>query len=265
MKGKRRYQNKAREFAQRKESKSIIFSGALGITTGGKNVVDVPGRPGFVWVRLRNQLNETIWAFNESVATVFDLPVQVEWDGNNKNSYKIIGRDVGLYTVWGGTTAGSVSSYLPAHGSSHSYDTVTGVGGGDVVWVYGSQFMPALITPSGSAGADSLMLQPYVYFHSGSFHYAGGTGIAVGTQYNPTGTANARMLLVYLDQDTGNPGIATGSLTEFAATNTGTASVVPFIPAPINDDDLALAGLRVVTGTSDLQWTNIYDVRQFLV
>jgi len=137
-------------------------------------------------------------------------------------------------------------------------------GGGDIVWVYGQQLMPALITPSGTAGADSVSMQPYVYLHSGSFHFAGGTGISIGTEYNPTGTANARMLLVYLDQDTGNPGIATGSLTEFVNTNTGTATIVPYIPAPINDDDLPLAGLRVITGTSIIMWVNLYDVRQFI-
>ena len=262
MKGKRNYEKRIRGLAQRKSTKPLIFSGALGVTTGGENVVDVPGRPGFVWVRLRNQLNELVQAFNESVSPVFNLPVQVEWDSRSPNRYRIVGRDVGLYTTWG---SGGTSSYLPAHGASHSFDNYTNWGGGDVVWVYGSQFMPALITPSGSAGANSLTLQPYTYFHSGSFHFAGGTGIAVGTGYNPTGSANARMLLVYLDQDTGNPGIATGSLTEFVATTTGTAGVVPYIPAPINDDDLALAGLRLVTGTNKLLWTNLYDVRQFLV
>ena len=83
MKGKKRYGKVAKEFAQRKESKSIIFSGSLGVTTGGKNVVDVAGRPGFVWVFLRNQLNELVQAFNESVSPVFNLPVQVEWDADH--------------------------------------------------------------------------------------------------------------------------------------------------------------------------------------
>ena len=261
MKGKKRYGKVAKEFAQRKESKSIIFSGSLGVTTGGKNVVDVAGRPGFVWVFLRNQLNELVQAFNQSVSPVFDLPVQVEWDGR---SYRVLGRDVQLYTVWGGS-GGSVSSYLPAHGSQHSFDTFTGVGGGDVVWVYGQQFIPALITPSGSAGANSVTMQPYVYYHSGSFGFAGSTGLLIPSDYKPPTADKARMFLIYLDQDTGNPMIATGTMTEFDASVTGISQVVQYIPSVINADDLALAGLRLVTGTNEILWTNLYDVRQFLV
>ncbi len=74
MRGKKRYQKIATKFAQRKESKPVVFSGELGVTTNGENLVEVSGRPGFVWVRLRNQLNELVQAFNESVSPVFDLP-----------------------------------------------------------------------------------------------------------------------------------------------------------------------------------------------
>ena len=259
MRGKKRYQKIATKFAERKESKPLVFSGELGVTTNGENLVEVSGRPGFVWVRLRNQLNELVQAFNESVSPVFDLPVMVEWDKLSPTHYRIIDRDTARYTTWGGST----SSYLPKHGASHSFDTLTGVGGGDPVWVYDQQIMPFLVTPSGSSGAMSVSWQPDVYYMSGTFHYWGGTGTAISNDLKPTGTTSARMLLLYADVSTGNLLIATGTLTEFDATLTGTADVMPYMPPLIDNDDLPIAGLRLVTGTNVILWSNLYDVRQF--
>jgi hypothetical protein len=223
MSGKQRYQKAASSGAERKEDRPLIFSGVLGVTTNAENQVEVPGRPGFVWVRLRNQLNELIQAFNESVSPVFDLPVRVEWDKATLTRYRVIGRDSGRYSVWVSNGTPNTSPYLPAHGASHSFDTLTGVGGGDVVWVYGQQFMPWLVTPSGSSGALSVSVQPAAYYYDQQFRWAGGTGIAGFDTLRPTGSSNARMLLVYLDPDTGTPFLATGSLTEFANTITGTS------------------------------------------
>lgn len=257
MSGKRRYQRAVSSLAERKENKPLYFSGQLGLTTNSENQIEVPGRNGYVWVRLRNQLNEVIQAFNESVSLVFDLPVMVVWDTLSPTHYKVIGRDSGRYLDWG-----SSSSYLPVHGAQHSFNPLSGIGGGDVVWVYSQQFMPFLVTPSGSAGAMSVSWQPHVYYMSGTFNYWGGTGTAIDNDLKPTGSSTARMLLLYGDVGTGNLLIATGTLTEFSATITGTAEAVQYIPPLINDDDIPLAGLRLVSGTSQILWTNLYDVRQ---
>jgi hypothetical protein len=69
------------------------------------------------------------------------------------------------------------------------------------------------------------------------------------------------MLLVYLNEPTGNFLIATGSLTEFADTITGTAAVLPYIPPIPSSQDIPIAGVRLVTGTSSIKWANLYDVR----
>jgi hypothetical protein len=240
----------------------------LGVTTNAENQVEVPGRPGFVWVRLRNQLNELIQAFNEEVSPVFDLPVRVEYDEANPIRYKVIGRDVGRYTVWvttnaAGDTVSNTSPYLPAHGASHSFNTLAGVGGGDVVWVYSQQFTPWLVTPSGSSGANSVSVQPSSYYYDQQFRWAGGTGIAGFDTLRPTGSSNARMLLVYLDPDTGNVLLATGSLTEFANTITGTAEIMPYMPSLIEPTDIPLAGVRLITGSLALLWPNVYDLRDY--
>ena len=52
----------------------------------------------------------------------------------------------------------------------------------------------------------------------------------------PTGSSNARMLLVYLDPDSGNILIATGSMTEFANTITGTAQSAISEGLVVNED-----------------------------
>ena len=67
MTGKRRFERAASSQADRKQSKQLYFSGVLGVTTLGEAQVEVSGRNGFVWVRLRNQLNELIQAFNLSL------------------------------------------------------------------------------------------------------------------------------------------------------------------------------------------------------
>ncbi len=137
MSGKKRYTRAITSLAERKESKSIIFSGVLGVTTNGENQVEVPGRNGFVWVRLRNQLNELIQAFNDTVSIVFDLPVDVEWDKLSPTRYRVIGRDVGRYPDWG-----SSSTFEPVHSAQHSFNPAIGQTGGDIVWIYDQQFMP---------------------------------------------------------------------------------------------------------------------------
>jgi hypothetical protein len=262
--GRKRYERAITSLAERKESKSLILSGILGVTTGGENAVEVEGRPGFVWVRLRNQLNELIQAFNESVSPVFDLPVLVEYDKASPTRYKVMGRDVGRYTVWGAGTS-DTSSYLPRHASQHQFDTLTGIGGGDVAWIYSQQFMPWLVTPSGSSGALSVSVQPMAYYYDDQFRWAGGTGVAGFDNLRPTGSSNARMLLVYLDPDSGNPYLATGTLTEFANTITGTAQILPYMPSLIEATDVPLAGIRLITGTSVLLWPNVYDLRDYFV
>jgi len=192
----------------------------------------------------------------------------VEWDKDSPIRYKVRGRDIGRYTVWvttnaAGDTVSDTSAYLPAHGASHSFNKLTGVGGGDIVWVYSDQFMPWAVTPSGSAGSLSIAIQPSAYYYNNQFRWAGGTGIAGFENYYPTGSSNARMLLIYLDPDTGNPYIATGTLTEFANTITGTQQIMPYMPSLIEETDIPLAGVRLITGTSKILWQNLYDLRDY--
>jgi len=258
--GRDRFDRIMRQRSQGLPIKNPQFSGFLGITTGGNNVVEIPGRPGFVWVRLRNVDNEIIQAFNEITSPVFNLPVLVERDLSSPTRYKVVGRDTDVY----GSNWGTSSVYLARHGAQHSFGKSDPGTGGDVTWIYSDQILPFLVTPSGSYGAGSVLVWSFIYHDDdGNYHYAGNTGTASLLGNKPTGSSNARMSLVYLDTSTGNPSIQAGT-TEFAATITGTAAVLPYIPSVPDNDDIALAGVRLVSGTSSIGWSNLYDIREFI-
>ena len=256
MTGIQRFDNAMRQRSQRQPKKNPIFSGYLGIHTGGEDVVKIPSRLGFVWVRLRNVNNEVIQAFNEDVSPIMNLPVRVERDLSSPTRYKVIGRDIDVY----GSNWGTASPYIGPHAGQHSFNKADTSTGGDIVWVYSDQFLPFLVTPSGTAGAGNVLIFPGVYEYDEGFHYAGGTGTASLLTYKPTGTT-ASLLLVSLDKPTGNF-LITSAGAGFDAALTGTWDVITRLPeTPYNNK--ALSGVRLVSGTSTIGWPNLYDARSF--
>ena len=259
MSGQERFDRTMRQRSQRQPKKNPQFSGFLGITTGGENVVEIPSRLGYFWVRLRNVSNEVIQALNTTVSPIYNLPVIVERDLSSPTKYKVVGRDVDVY----GSNWGSSSSYTPIHGGQHSFDKNDTGTGGDVTWIYSDQFFPFLVTPSGSDGSPNALVWPFIYHDDdGKYYCSGNTGTASLVGNNATGSANARMSLIYIDVSTGNPTILAGT-TEFAEDITGTCAVLQYIPAVPDDKDIALAGVRLPTGTSVINWANLYDIREF--
>lgn len=243
---------------QKKQSEpsKLQILGTLGVPLGGQRLVEVPNRNSFVYVQLRSNQNEVIQAFNNKVSPSYGLPVIVQREGTR---YIVLGVDTQRYqSNWN-----SFSSYLPRHGNTHSFEPETG-GGGDVTFVFSKQFMPLLSIPSGSLGGPNVIISPYTLkMDNGTWKYVGNTGTASLLQYIPTGS-NAVMVLIYIDADTGNPGLVVGSGAYFANTITGAAGVVPFIPQISNPNWIPDAAIRLVTGTATIGWDNIYDVRQFL-
>ena len=260
MTGRDNFDRIMRQRSQGQPKKNPRFSGYLGITTGGESVIDIPNRAGFVWVRLRNAANEVIQAFNDSVSPLYNLPVLVERDLSSPIRYKIIGVDRDIY----GGNWGTASSYIPNHGAQHSFNRDDSSTAGDITWIYTDQFLPLLVAPSGSSGAANVIVYPYLYHDNGGNYFcAGNTGTATLLGNLPTGSSNARMSLVYLDVSTGNPMILAGT-DEFANTITGTCGVLQYIPGVPDNDDIALAGVRLITGTSTIRWENLYDIREFI-
>lgn len=248
-------ENLERSIHELKENTKIKkIYGILGIPINGQRTVEVPNREGFVYVRLRDNQSELIQAINSAVSPVYDLPVVLVREGNR---YKVEGRDTERYQTWG-----SFSSFIPRHGDQHSFNEGVG-GGGDITWVNGKQFMPMLVMPSGSLGANNVVISDYrIQDDATGWIYSGGTGTPNLLTYKPTNN-NAVMILVYVDQTTGNPGFIVGSGSYFANTITGSAQVNPYIPANPSSDYLPAMAVRLSSGTSVIGWDNLYDVRQY--
>lgn len=229
-----------------------IYSGILGLAIDGAKKVNIETRAGYVYVRLRDNLSEVIQAYNDKVSPVYDFPVLLERKGNK---WYITGRDDARYETFGTT-----SPFLPQHGDSHSFNRDSG-GGGDTVWVYPDQFIPLLVYPSGSFGASNLMIAPYVLQRDSDFIYVGNTGTGNLLVYKPT-DSQAIVGLVYINRNTGNPGVLIASGTPMAGTITGTSSILPYLPYPSSNQE-PLYAFRLVSGTSSINWNNLYNVRQF--
>lgn len=240
---------------ERKKDKDYRLPGILGLKRGSTNVVSVPGRPSFVYVRLRNNQSEVIQAFNDKVSPVYDLPVLVVRDDIDPSKYRIESRDYGQYSNWQ-----SWSPYLPAHGGAHSRSPSGG--GGDVVWVYGNQYMPLLVSPSGTLGSGNVIVDGSVYYFEDQdeYKYAGGTGTSDILVYKPT-DGNAKMVLVYLDTN-GNPSLLPGAV--FSSSITGTSSILPYVPTISVDTGVPLGAVRLVSGTASVLWENLYDIRPLI-
>jgi hypothetical protein len=236
-----------------KTTKPQLIPGILGLTFGGQKQVEVPNHPGYVFVRVTNNQSEVIRAYNDQVSLVYGLPVLLQRDDRDRTRYRVAGRDIAKYQEWGS------SPYLPRHGNSHSF--VNG-GGGDIVWVYGPQFMPALVTPSGSVGGNGVVMYPYSWEYGGAWHYLGPTGTSSLLGYNPTDPTKAKMVLLALNLSTEQLSFIAGS--EFDITITGSHDVITnYLPMTSSSDQIPLAGIRLVSGTSVISWANIYDVRPF--
>lgn len=245
------------DYTEFRPKKPNQIAGLLGITMGGNQVVQVEGRSGYVFVRLRNNTSELIQAWNENVSAVYDLPVLVEWNGSR---YIVIGRDTERYapTSFGW---GSEDPYLPIHGSQHSFAPELGYGG-DVTWVYSRQVMPFATTPSGTNGAPVVWIQPHAYRNpvDASWNYIGDGVSPDLLSAKPTGTFGRMVLLVW-NLDTSSVLVLTGSYHN--AGFTGTSDILPYIPTVSNTQYVPLSAIRLVSGTQGIGWDNIYDMRQW--
>lgn len=252
--GDRSLKKSAQKFSKEKVSVKATYFGELGITLGGAQVVNVPGRAGFVFARLNGNTSELIQALNTTVPSAYGLNVQIQRDGQN---YKIIGRDVQVYSNQGTQIPGGTSP-LPLHGAQHSFAPELGMGA-DVTWVFSRQFMPLLVYPSGSS--NLLTLSPAFYEWEGSWRYAQATGAINLSSYVPTVTGTARMALVYINPATNGIEVLGGP--PFSNSITSPSSLAGLIPDVDRNNSIPLAAIKLTTGTNAINWTQIYDLRDF--
>jgi hypothetical protein len=253
MTGKRRLTKSLDSLDAIKQNRVREFPGILGNQFKGQTLVEVPNREGYVYVRLRSDPNEIIQAYNSSVSPVYGLPVIVTRD-STQNRYIIKSRDLGMYNNWGS------SAYLPRHGAQHSFPDVGW--GGDIVWVYGRQFVPLSVSPaSGTSGGNFVYVNPYVYYLDGVWDYAGGVQTGDLTVYNASGTNAARLTLIYLDIS-GDVQVIAGS--DFDSSYTTINAMLPYLPALPNSSCVPLGAVRLLSGTSTISWNEIFDLRPLI-
>ena len=238
------------------EQVALQIYGTLGIPLGGQKLVEVPNRNAFVFVKLRDNQNEVIQAYNNQVATSYGLPVKVQRQGNR---YIVLGVDTERYqNMWN-----SNSPFLPKHGGSHSFN-LGGGGAGDVTWVYSQQMMPLLVYPTSTTGAWNANIAPHTLLDTaGRWRSVGNTGTISFQPFIPTG-ASAVMGLIYLDATNGNPGVLIASGSYFPNTITGSLDIYAYIPTPNIATQIPLTAVRLDTGTYNIGWENLYDVRQWV-
>lgn len=254
MANKRRLEQVVSKSFAKKQNITHSYAGILGCLINGKQVVQVPYRPGYVYVRVRDNISEVLQAYNTVVSATYGLPVVVTRDASN-NRYVVERRDVGRYENW--ITS---ASYPTLHGNTHSRDP--NFPGADIVWVYGNQFMPLLAYPSGTSGADGVLVYPAVVspLSSGSsWQYVGGY-LGNLLTYKPTDN-QAKMVLIYAN--TSGTLVAREGST-FAASLSGTSDILPYLPS-LNVTEIPIAGIKLLSGTSAILWENIYDLRSFFL
>lgn len=253
---KHRFLNSLNKYDNSVSKNQLVLEASLGIILNGIAVVDVPDRNQFVYARLRDNQSEVIQAFNDQVSSSYDLPVLLM---RQKTRYVVIGRDTLRYGDWG-----NQNLFLPLHGWTHSFDDAGK--GNDVAFVYEKQTMPGLLSPWGNPGVGQAFLNRYVLQkNDGSYIYVGNTGTINLTQYDPVAPNTSVMVLVSIDSLTGNPHYTVGSGSYFSSSLTGTANIIQHVPPNPNPNRyVGISAVRLTDQTSIVQWSNIYDVRQFI-
>lgn len=245
------FKNQFTKYDNSLKKEAMQYHALLGKT---EKVVEHPTRKGFCYARMADNLSELIVVFNDKVSQVWNMPILIERRGI---TWHVVGRDIQRYQDWG-----TSAPFLPKHHSQHEFNRDEGTGA-DAVFIWPDQIMPLLVYPSGTAGAGNLQIAPYVLQRETDFIYVGGTGTTDLLIYKPT-DGNAIMGLVYLDKSTGNPGVLIASGTPFLNSLTGTASLLQYAPYPETINQEPLYFFRLVSGTSSLTWSNLYNARQFI-
>lgn len=228
--------------------------GELGITLGGSRVVEVPNRGEFVYVRLRSNQSEVIQAFNDKVFPAYNLPVLVKWKNNR---YEVTGRDTQRYPKWEAD-----NPHLARHGDTHILNKEGGKIGSDPVWVYPYQMMPALVAPFPVNNARNVYINPYPLNDNGDWKYFGNTGTENLLPYKPI--SGSVLILVTIDSTSGNPALFATTGTYIPSPITGTVQLIEYLPTINQNRYIPLSYVQIHSGTSNIGWEEIYDIRQWI-
>lgn len=254
--GKRRFQRAWESRLDKKADKPKLIPAMCGAYFNGQKTLHVSGRPDFIWARIRGKTSEVVQVFNDVLTTYWDLPILVYRDPNYPDIWKVYGRDISRYEDWGGV------SYMPSHGGQHSFASTVESGnvGGDIVWVFKRQFVPMLVHPEATASM-SVYAEADFYYFNGAYSWFGGTGTGDLSAYKPTGAHNARYLTVYLEPTSNRLLVLEGP--EFDAI-WAPSDPGEYFAVPSPDQGIPLAGVLLMTGTNQIGWGEIFDIRNIV-
>lgn len=243
---KNRFTREFQDLLDQKQNVAKVIPGKLGRTIDGVQRINVPGRSGFAYVRLRGDPSEVIEALNDAVPAVYSLPVLVEWDTKSGRYYRITGRDLSNYSDMPG------GSQIGSHGAQHSFGSGPGAGI-DPVWVFKRQFMPFLVSPY---SALTVRVADEWYLWEGQYNHFTGSFVDLTNALPSSGYS--RFITLYVDGDNNTIAGATG--TDFAT-----------YPFPSNFEDyfsvvgaetgIPLAAVLLSSNLTTVTWNQIYDLR----
>lgn len=254
--GKRRFRRAWDSRLGQKVDKPKLVPAMAGAYFNGQKTLNVSGRPDFIWARIRGKTSEVVQVFNDVLTSFWDLPILVYRDPNYPDIWKVYGRDISRYEDWGGV------NYIPKHGAQHSFASGADGSpiGADVVWVFKRQFVPMLLRPLATA-TMAVYGEADFYYFDGGYSWFPGTGTSTLEPYKPTGAHNARYATVYLDPPTNNLLVLSGP--EFDVVwppdNPG-----DYIAVPSPDVGIPLGAVLLMTGTDQIGWGEIYDLRNIV-
>lgn len=215
----------------------------------GSGNVNVPDRPGYVYVRIGGGTGRLTIAINKRVPHIHDYPVSVGYEDTGGKVLHVLGvndRAFPSTTPWDGE--GTVGQ----HASQHML-----LDGADIVWVNKKQFLPFLARPTTPTSVAVQIYPDYYPTATGWAYYEG--EIFDLTPYLPAAYPDAKFVLLSFDPVTGTINVIEGD-----PFNIYTQSdMVPYIPAP--QVDLYPLAAVVLTYLGDaVTFNDIYDARVFL-
>jgi len=241
-----------RDELERKEPKRLSWPAMTGDVNG---VVEVPGRPYFIYVRIGSDEIPAV-AYNNEVPSRYNVPVIVGELPWLSGIFQVLSER----PVWAGTGAdgGWVLPRVPYHHQLHEWGNP--LGGDDAVFSHLRQLNEGMFRVGKDDGGAFI-----VKVTGGNFKIGSNYGIVTEqiidlSGYQPTGV-RGRYVLIYLNSS----GVALATAGAIVAT----AAALALSDCPVaGADDWALAAVRLYgwqaaiddyADVEDLRWAQLFD------